>query len=39
MKEADKALQLSTQAGDVMNEIQIGARQVVDAVAQFNKNL
>ncbi|MBU2869873.1 PAS domain-containing methyl-accepting chemotaxis protein [Colwellia sp. E2M01] len=39
MVEADKALQLSNDAGDVMSEIQVGAKEVVDAIAQFNKNL
>ena len=39
MSEAEKALELSNKAGDVMNEIQIGAREVVNAVASFNKNL
>ena len=39
MKEAEKALELSNEAGQVMSEIKGGARQVVDAVAQFNKNL
>jgi methyl-accepting chemotaxis protein len=39
MNEAQKALQLSNEAGSVMNEIQIGAREVVDAVASFNKSL
>ena len=39
MKEAEKALQLSNEAGEVVNGIQVGAREVVDSVAQFNKNL
>lgn len=39
MEEAEKALKLSNDAGQVMNEIQVGAKQVVDAVSQFNKNL
>ncbi|WP_411748473.1 methyl-accepting chemotaxis protein [Reinekea sp.] len=38
-KEADKALQLSNDAGHVMKDIQEGAKQVVDAIAEFNKNL
>ena len=38
-EEAEKALELSNEAGQVMSEIKGGARQVVDAVAQFNKNL
>ena len=39
MEKAHKALDLSTEAGHVMNDIQIGARQVVDAVSQFNNKL
>ncbi|MDO6505525.1 methyl-accepting chemotaxis protein [Colwellia sp. 4_MG-2023] len=39
MNEAEKALELSNNAGNVMNEIQVGAREVVDAVASFNKSL
>lgn len=39
MAKAHKALDLSTQASHVMKDIQVGARQVVDAVSQFNKNL
>lgn len=39
MDKAHKALDLSTEAGNVMNGIQIGARQVVDAVGQFNNKL
>lgn len=39
MEKAHKALDLSTEAGQVMNDIQIGARQVVDAVGQFNNKL
>ncbi|WP_417526616.1 methyl-accepting chemotaxis protein [Marinomonas shanghaiensis] len=39
MEKADKALDLSTEAGHVMNDIQTGARQVVDAVSQFNNSL
>ncbi|WP_257175175.1 methyl-accepting chemotaxis protein [Colwellia sp. M166] len=33
------ALDLSNNAGAVMDEIQIGARQIVNAVGQFNDNL
>ncbi|WP_373962364.1 methyl-accepting chemotaxis protein [Marinomonas rhizomae] len=39
MDKAHKALDLSTEAGHVMNDIQVGARQVVDAVSQFNTKL
>lgn len=39
MEEAEKALQLSNEAGQVMGEIQVGAKQVVEAVSQFNKSL
>ncbi|WP_425457507.1 methyl-accepting chemotaxis protein [Colwellia echini] len=39
MVEAEKALQLSNEAGHVMSDIQVGAKEVVDAIAQFNKNL
>lgn len=39
MDKAHKALDLSTEAGQVMNDIQVGARQVVDAVSQFNNKL
>ncbi|GGN28044.1 MULTISPECIES: methyl-accepting chemotaxis protein [Marinomonas] len=39
MEKADKALDLSTEAGHVMTDIQTGARQVVDAVSQFNNKL
>lgn len=38
-KEAEKALELSNEAGQVMNDIQGGAREVVDAVSQFNQNI
>ncbi|MEP3348378.1 MAG: PAS domain-containing methyl-accepting chemotaxis protein [Marinomonas sp.] len=38
-KEAQEALQLSNEAGSVMNEIQIGARQVVNAVDEFKRSL
>ncbi|WP_418903776.1 methyl-accepting chemotaxis protein [Marinomonas spartinae] len=37
MGKAHKALDLSNEAGNVMSEIQTGARQVVDAVSQLNK--
>lgn len=36
---ANSALELSNEAGKVMNDIQVGAQQVVDAVSNFNKNL
>lgn len=36
---ANNALDLSNAAGDVMNEIQSGAQQVVSAVSDFNNNL
>ncbi|WP_370737406.1 methyl-accepting chemotaxis protein [Marinomonas spartinae] len=39
MEKAHKALDLSTEAGHVMGDIQTGARQVVDAVKQFNNKL
>lgn len=39
MDKAQKALDLSTEAGHVMNDIQEGAKQVVDAVSQFNNKL
>ncbi|UTV99926.1 PAS domain S-box protein [Marinomonas rhizomae] len=39
MEKAQKALDLSTEAGHVMNDIQEGAKQVVDAVSQFNNKL
>ena len=39
MNKAVKALELSNDAGSVMNEIQIGAREVVDAIGKFNSNL
>lgn len=39
LKQANDALQLSYEAGQVMNEIQSGARQVVDAVSSFNNTL
>jgi len=37
MGKAHRALDLSNEAGNVMSEIQTGARQVVDAVSQLNK--
>lgn len=39
LTKANKALAFSSEAGQVMNEIQDGARQVVDAVSQFKGNL
>jgi methyl-accepting chemotaxis protein len=39
MDKAEKGLELSNEAGNVMSEIQTGARQVVDAVSKFNSNL
>lgn len=36
---AQKALQLSSEAGVVMNELQQGSRQVVEAVSKFKSNL
>ena len=39
MKQVDKALELSNESGEVMKDIQTGARQVVEAVSQFNNNL
>lgn len=39
MKKGHSALELSTEAGHVMSEIQNGARQVLDAVSQFNNKL
>ncbi|MFG1488175.1 PAS domain-containing methyl-accepting chemotaxis protein [Oceanospirillum sp. HFRX-1_2] len=39
LKEIDKALELSNQSGQVMGDIQSGARQVVEAVGEFKKNL
>ena len=38
-KEAQAALQLSNDAGEVMNDIQLGARQVVNAVDEFKRSL
>ncbi|MDP5291109.1 methyl-accepting chemotaxis protein [Oceanimonas sp. CHS3-5] len=39
MTKAQRALALSNDAGNVMQEIQQGARQVVDAVSQFKQSL
>lgn len=39
MEKGHKALTLSTEAGHTMSDIQAGARQVVDAVSQFNNKL
>ncbi|QUX94168.1 chemotaxis protein [Marinomonas sp. CT5] len=39
MQKAQQALDYSTEAGQAMNNIQTGAKQVVDAVSQFNDNL
>ena len=39
LTKANKALAFSSEAGQVMNEIQDGARQVVDAVSQFKGSL
>lgn len=39
MEKAQKALQLSQDASDVMNEVQSGAKQVVDAVGEFYNSL
>jgi methyl-accepting chemotaxis protein len=39
MESAQQALELSNDAGRVMSDIQAGARQVVDAVSQFNNTL
>lgn len=38
-KDALNTLELSEQAGNVMNDIQDGASRVVDAVAHFNRTL
>nr|WP_017446528.1 PAS domain-containing methyl-accepting chemotaxis protein [Gayadomonas joobiniege] len=38
-KKAEEALQYSQESGNVFNNIQIGAREVVDAVGQFTKKL
>ncbi|EKO3957574.1 PAS domain-containing methyl-accepting chemotaxis protein [Vibrio fluvialis] len=37
--QAGEALELSTEAGQVMGDIQRGAQKVVDAVSQFNQQL
>ncbi|WP_425435355.1 methyl-accepting chemotaxis protein [Oceanimonas doudoroffii] len=39
MSRAQRALTLSNDAGNVMQEIQQGARQVVDAIGQFRQSL
>lgn len=39
LQDAQNALQLSNDAGRVMDDIQKGARQVVDAVSQFKNSL
>ncbi len=39
MTKAERALTLSSDAGKVMQDIQQGARQVVDAVSQFRQSL
>lgn len=39
MAQAQQALQLSQDASDVMNEVQNGAKQVVDAVGEFYNSL
>lgn len=39
MEKAQQALQLSQDASDVMNEVQGGAKQVVDAVSEFYNSL
>lgn len=39
LEKVHKALDLSHEAGQVMNDIQSGARQVVDAIGQFKNNL
>ncbi len=39
LEEAQRALQLSNDAGSVMNDIQSGAKQVVDAVRKFRRSL
>ncbi|GAB3488240.1 methyl-accepting chemotaxis protein [Marinomonas epiphytica] len=39
LEEAESALALSNNAGEVMNNIQTGAKQVVDAVKEFQKSL
>ena len=39
MSRAQQALTLSSDSGNVMRDIQQGARQIVDAVGQFRLNL
>lgn len=39
MEKVKRALELSNESGEVMEDIQTGARQVVNAVSQFNHNL
>lgn len=39
LTKVSKALELSNEAGQVMNDIQDGAQQVVDAISQFKRNL
>ncbi|MDU0353527.1 PAS domain-containing methyl-accepting chemotaxis protein [Paraglaciecola aquimarina] len=39
LKQVQTALELSNDGGKVMNEIKTGAREIVDAVGSFNKNL
>lgn len=39
LEKVQDALELSNNAGTVMDEIQIGAREIVGAVGQFNNNL
>jgi methyl-accepting chemotaxis protein len=39
LEKVQDALELSNNAGTMMDEIQIGAREIVEAVGQFNNNL
>ncbi|UTF60085.1 PAS domain-containing methyl-accepting chemotaxis protein [Gilvimarinus sp. DA14] len=39
LADAERALQLSSESGSMMNEIQSSARQVVDAVSEFKRTL
>ncbi len=39
LADAQRALELSSESGNMMNEIQSSARQVVDAVSEFKKTL
>ena len=39
LQEARNALEFSNKAGSVINDIQVGAKKVVDAVSQFRTNL